>query len=108
MEAIGTTGGTDNSGGVNRGRGFDFNTFSSDLFNSLAVRKTATADVEEGSLGGTVDLQSARPFDYKKNTAVIAAAASYNDLARKTKPRVSGLVTATTDDGKFGVLLSVA
>jgi iron complex outermembrane receptor protein len=55
MEAIGTTGGTDNSGGVNRGRGFDFNIFSSDLFNSLAVRKTATADVEEGSLGATVD-----------------------------------------------------
>ena len=27
MEAIGTTGGTDNSGGVNRGRGFDFNIF---------------------------------------------------------------------------------
>ncbi|WP_010542924.1 TonB-dependent receptor [Sphingomonas elodea] len=108
MEAIGTTGGTDNSGGVNRGRGFDFNIFSSDLFNSIAVRKTATADVEEGSLGGTVDLQSARPFDYKKNTAVVAAAASYNDLARKTKPRVSGLVTATTPDGRFGALLSVA
>jgi iron complex outermembrane recepter protein len=59
MEAIGTTGGTDNSGGVNRGRGFDFNIFSSDLFNSLAVRKTASADVEEGSLGATVDLQVA-------------------------------------------------
>lgn len=108
MEAIGTTGGTDNSGGVNRGRGFDFNIFSSDLFNSIAVRKTATADVEEGSLGGTVDLQSARPFDYKKNTAVFAAAASYNDLARKTTPRVSGLVTASTPDGRFGALLSVA
>ncbi|MGN6818432.1 MAG: TonB-dependent receptor [Sphingomonas sp.] len=108
MEAIGTTGGTDNSGGVNRGRGFDFNIFSSDLFNSLAVRKTATADVEEGSLGGTVDLQSARPFDYKKSTAAFQVAASYNDLARKAKPRVSGLVTATTADGKFGVLLSVA
>lgn len=108
MEAIGTTGGTDNAGGVNRGRGFDFNIFSSDLFNSIAVRKTATADVEEGSLGGTVDLQSARPFDYKKNTAVLAAAASYNDLARKTKPRLSGLLTATTPDGRFGVLLSVA
>ncbi len=108
MEAIGTTGGTDNSGGVNRGRGFDFNIFSSDLFNSLAVRKTATADVEEGSLGGTVDLQTARPFDYREPTAVIAAAASYNDLARKVKPRVSGLVTTSTADGVFGVLLSVA
>lgn len=108
MEAIGTTGGTDNSGGVNRGRGFDFNIFSSDLFNSLAVRKTATADVEEGSLGGTVDLQTARPFDYRKPTAVIQAAASYNDLARKAKPRVSTLLTTSTADGRFGVLLSVA
>ncbi len=108
MEAIGTTGGTDNSGGVNRGRGFDFNIFSSDLFNSLAVRKTATADVEEGSLGATVDLQSARPFDYKKPTAVISAQASYNDLREKVTPRFSGLVTTSTPDGRFGVLLSVA
>ena len=108
MEAIGTTGGTDNSGGVNRGRGFDFNIFSSDLFNSIAVRKTATADVEEGSLGATVDLQSSRPFDYKKSTAVISAQASYNDLKEKATPRVSGLLTTQTADGKFGVLLSFA
>lgn len=108
MEAIGTTGGTDNSGGVNRGRGFDFNIFSSDLFSNLSVRKTATADVEEGSLGGVVDLQTARPLDYKKPTAVLSAAASYNDLSGKTTPRLSGLVATQTDDGRFGVLLSVA
>ncbi len=106
MEAIGTTGGTDNSGGVNRGRGFDFNIFSSDLFNSLAVRKTATADVEEGSLGATVDLQTARPFDYKKATAVISVQASYNDLKQKVTPRISGLVSTITPDGRFGALLS--
>ena len=65
MEAISTSGGTDQIGGANRGRGFDFNTFSSDLFSSLTVRKTASADVEEGSLGATVDLRAARPFDYE-------------------------------------------
>ena len=108
MEAIGTSGGTDNSGGVNRGRGFDFNIFSSDLFSNLSVRKTATADVEEGSLGGTVDLQTSRPLDYRKPTAVLSAAASYNDLRQKTTPRLSGLVATQTDDGRFGVLLSVA
>jgi TonB-dependent receptor len=106
MEAIATTGGTDNSGGVNRGRGFDFNIFSSDLFNSLAVRKTATADVEEGSLGATVDMQTARPFDYRKPTAVVSAQASYNDLKRKVTPRVSGLVSTITPNGRFGALLS--
>lgn len=108
MEAIGTTGGTDNSGGVNRGRGFDFNIFSSDLFSNLAVRKTATADVEEGSLGATVDLTITRPFDFRDPTVSLSAQASYNDLARKLTPRLSGLVTTTTDDGRFGVLLSVA
>lgn len=108
MEAIGTTGGTDNAGGVNRGRGFDFNIFSSDLFNSLTVRKTATADVEEGSLGGTVDLQIARPFDYREPTAVFSASMSYNDLAQKAKPRFSGLLTTTSPDGKFGALVSIA
>ncbi|ODP37269.1 TonB-dependent receptor [Sphingomonas turrisvirgatae] len=108
MEAIGTTGGTDNSGGVNRGRGFDFNIFSSDLFNSLTVRKTATADVEEGSLGGTVDLQIARPFDYREPTAVISASVSYNDLAQKATPRFSTLLSTQNDAGTFGALLSIA
>jgi outer membrane cobalamin receptor len=41
METLTTTGGPDNEGGVNRTRSFDFNIFSSDLFNSLTVRKTA-------------------------------------------------------------------
>ena len=108
MEAIGTTGGTDHAGGVNRGRGFDFNIFSSDLFSNLAVRKTATADVEEGSLGATVDLTITRPFDFRDPTVSLSAQGSYNDLARKVTPRLSGLVTTTTEDGRFGVLLSVA
>jgi iron complex outermembrane receptor protein len=73
MEAIATTGGTVNSGGANRTRGFDFNMFASELFNSLTVRKTASADVEEGSLGATVDLQTARPFDYTEPTFVVWA-----------------------------------
>lgn len=108
MEAIGTTGGTDNSGGVNRGRGFDFNIFSSDLFNSLAVRKTASADVEEGSLGATVDLTIARPFDFRKPTVSVSAQGSYNDLSRKVTPRISTLATTTNDAGTFGVLMSIA
>jgi len=108
MEAISTTGGTANSGGTNRGRGFDFNVFASDLFNSLAVRKTASADVEEGSLGATVDLMTARPFDNPKPQFVLSATASYNDLSEKTTPRLSALASRTWFDGKLGALVSVA
>ncbi|NGM49259.1 TonB-dependent receptor [Caulobacter sp. 602-2] len=108
MEAISTTGGTANSGGTNRGRGFDFNVFASDLFNSIAVRKTASADVEEGSLGATVDLTTAKAFDSGKPQLVLSAGASYNDLAQKTTPRISALGSRTFFDGKLGALLSVA
>jgi TonB-dependent receptor len=108
MEAISTTGGTANSGGTNRGRGFDFNIFASDLFNSIAVRKTASADVEEGSLGATVDLSTARPFDSSKPQLVLSAQASYNDLAQKAGPRLSALASRTWRDGTFGALISVA
>ena len=108
MEAIATTGGTVNSGGTNRSRGFDFNMFASELFNSLTVRKSASADVEEGSLGATVDLQTARPFDYREPTLVMGAQVSYNDLAQDAKPRFTLLASDTWLDGKFGALISAA
>ncbi|WP_313218326.1 TonB-dependent receptor plug domain-containing protein, partial [Stenotrophomonas sp.] len=79
MEALTTVGSGDQSGGTNRGRGFDFNVFASDLFSQLIVRKTAQADVEEGSLGATVDLNTAKPFDYDGFTFAASGQASYND-----------------------------
>jgi len=108
MEAIATTGGTVNAGGTNRTRGFDFNMFASELFNSLTVRKSASADVEEGSLGATVDLQTARPFDYREPTLVMGIQGSYNDLARDVKPRFTLLASNTWADGRFGALFSAA
>ena len=106
METLSTTGSPDNEGGVNRTRAFDFNTFSSDLFNSLTVRKTAEADVEEGSLGATVDLHTAHPFDYNKFVFITQAKANYNDLAGSVGPLLSGLIADTWDDDKFGALVS--
>lgn len=108
MEALGTTGGTDSSGGTNRGRGFDFNVFASDLFNSITVRKTASADTEEGSLGATVDLRAARPFDYPGFTLAVSGQMGWNDLARNADPRAALLISNTWNDDKFGALLSVA
>ncbi|MFL6586063.1 MAG: TonB-dependent receptor [Luteimonas sp.] len=108
MEALTTVGASDQSGGSNRGRGFDFNVFASDLFSQLIVRKTASAEVEEGSLGATVDLRTARPFDYDGLTIVGSGQASFNDMANKADPRVAGLIANTWADGKFGALLSVA
>jgi TonB-dependent receptor len=106
IEALATTGGTDSSGGNNRSRGFDFNVFPSDLFSSLTVRKSMSADVDEGSLGATVDLATPHPFDFKDFTAAAMAKARYNDLARTTTPMGNFLLSNTYYDRKVGVLLS--
>jgi len=109
MEAQATTGGTDSSGGANRGRGFDFNVFASELFNSITVRKTAAAETEEGSLGATVDLQASRPFDYPGTTFAFSAQAGYNDLSEQWNPRMALLASTTFgDQNQFGALISVA
>lgn len=108
MEAMATGGGTDSSGGVNRGRGFDFNTFASELFSEMLVRKTSSADIEEGSLGATVDLRTARPFDYDGFTFAAGGQMGYNDLSSESSPRASALISNTFADNKFGALLSLA
>lgn len=109
IEGMSTTGGTDSSGGANRGRQFDFNTFASELFNSITVRKTASADVEEGSLGATVDLTTARPFDYKEDITIAGSAAvGLNDFSNAIDPRLSGLFAGKFLDGRLGVLVSAA
>jgi TonB-dependent receptor len=108
LEALATTGGTDSSGGANRGRGFDFNIFASELFNNIKVNKSQSAEIEEGSLGATVDLQTGQPFDYKGFTFAASAKGTYNDLSEKFNPRTTLLVADQFLDGKVGVLGSVA
>ncbi|GFE79946.1 TonB-dependent receptor [Steroidobacter agaridevorans] len=101
METVaGTTG--------NRGRGFDFNVFASELFQSIVVRKTQTADLDEGSLGATVDLQTARPFDYQGFRTALSGQASFNDVTENTNPRAAGLISWSNDDRTFGALFSAA
>lgn len=107
MEAMSSTGGTDAVGGNNRGRSFDFNTFSADLFSNLIVRKTNSAEVEEGSLGATVDLRTARPMDYDDFTLSAGVQAGYNSKAQEIDPKLSFLVSNQFGD-TFGALLSVS
>ncbi|SEN10028.1 TonB-dependent receptor [Duganella sp. CF517] len=110
IEGVAATGASDINGSTNRGRGFDFSVFASELFNSLEVRKTSEAAVEEGSLGATVDLRTARPFDFKGRTASLGAQEFHNDLSKKTQPRFTGLLSDRweTPYGKVGALVSGA
>ncbi len=110
IEGVTATGASDINGSTNRGRAFDFSVFASELFNSLEVRKTSEAAIEEGSLGATVDLRTARPFDFKGQTFSLGGQEYYNTLSRKTEPRMTALYSNRWDTGigKVGALVSLA
>jgi iron complex outermembrane receptor protein len=110
IEGMSMTGASDINGNSNRGRGFDFSVFASELFNSLEVRKTSEAAIEEGSLGATVDLRTGRPFDFKGRTISVGVQEGWNSVSRKTQPRLTGLLSDRWDTrfGKVGALVSAA
>ena len=67
------------------------------------MHKTASADLQEGSLGATVDLQTTHPFDFAKEITIAGqAAAGWNDLSKSTDPRLSGLFAWHSANKKFG------
>lgn len=109
MESTSQTGASDAYGGSNDSRSFDFNVFPSEIFSSLAVRKTATADVEEGSLGATIDLNTPHPLDYRSDFVLSGTARGLrNSVAERVDPRLSALISRKFADGTFGVLASAS
>ncbi len=94
---------------ANRDRAFDFNVFASELFSSIVVHKTASADLDEGSLGAVVDLNTGNPLKGKEGlTFAISGQGSYNDLSDTWGPRVAGLLSWKSPDGTIGASVSAA
>jgi TonB-dependent receptor len=98
------------SGGitVNSSRSFDFHLFASELFNRVDIQKTQTASLEEGGIAGTVDMYTAKPFDYDGFNATVSVQNGYNDLTEENDPRLALMVSNTFADDTLGVLFSVA
>jgi TonB-dependent receptor len=107
MEVLGNTAsGMDNRGGVARSRSFDYSLFASELFNRVAVQKSYSAEQDEGGIAGTVQLYSAKPFDYDGSKFVVSAKGQTNTNTDGVTPRVVGLASGRWGD--FGALVSVA
>ncbi|HYJ39644.1 MAG TPA: TonB-dependent receptor [Steroidobacteraceae bacterium] len=108
LETLSTAAAADSGTSPNRGRGFDFNVFASDLFTSLEVTKTASASADEGSLGATVDLVTGKPLDYKGRKLALSMEDAYYENGGTHNPRVAALFADQFFDDRFGVSLSGA
>lgn len=109
MEAAAQSGSSDIYGAGNSGRSFDFNVFPTEIFSQLAVRKTPSANVEEGSLGATVDLKAPHPFDFEQDRVfTLTGRGVFNTISEDVDPRASMLFSQKFFDNTFGVLASAA
>ena len=93
--------------GVN-GQAINFADIPSELLGSVIVSKNSTAEMIEGGLAGTVNLNTRKPFDDRGFHVAFSAEANYGDFRKEWTPSFSGLISNTweTDAGTFGVLLS--
>jgi len=97
----------DSRGQTSRDRAFDFNIFASELFSKIEVRKSFSAEQDEGGMAGTVGLYTAKPFEYGETRAALSLQGGTNSATDDFQPRVAGMFSRNWND-KFGVLVSVA
>ncbi|WP_231739293.1 TonB-dependent receptor [Novosphingobium sp. FSW06-99] len=88
------------------GRAFSFDTLASELVSGVEVYKSSTARFQSGGVGSTVNIKTARPFDYNGLKFSSSVDVNYDTNAKKAAPDGSFLFSDTTHDGNFGVLLS--
>ena len=84
------------------GRATNFDILPSELIQTLEVKKSASAKDVEGGIGGTVNLETARPMTL--GTSVVGVARGrYSEFADEIDPSVFVLGSWTNNDN-FGIL----
>lgn len=72
----------------------------------ISVVKAPTPDMPGDAIGGSVDVQSASPFDREGRNIRYRAESSYNELSGETSPKVQFNFSDTFDD-KWGVSFGI-
>lgn len=71
------------------GREFNFDVLAAEQITGADVFKSTTATLQEGGIGGTINVTTARPFDFTGFQAVGSVKAMYESLSEKTSPSAS-------------------
>ncbi|WP_462166601.1 TonB-dependent receptor plug domain-containing protein [Pseudoalteromonas sp. GB43] len=83
-------------------RGFNYSLLPAELVDTLEVYKSAEADIDEGSIGGTVVVKTRKPLDSEANYAALSVKAYHFENAEETKPYLSGLYSWKNEAQDFG------
>jgi TonB-dependent receptor len=88
------------------GRGADLRELPAEMVKSVDVVKGATADMTEGSLGGSVQIKTRTGLDFSKPYLSLRAGAQQNSLSRDWRPDFSGVAATKLFGDRLGVIIS--
>lgn len=91
----------------NPSRGFNYTILASELISSLRVYKSPQADIDEGSIGGTVIIYTHKPFDMEDNNFRLTLEEQYSELPDAYDPQASLLGSWQNREQTFGALVSL-
>lgn len=90
------------------GRSFNFTNLAPEMIGNVEVYKSTEARLDEGGVGGTINLNSRKPLDLAPNT--LALSLNYNDNLRtkSSEPRGSLFYSWRNANHTFGIQALVA
>ncbi|EGF92605.1 tonB-dependent receptor family protein [Asticcacaulis biprosthecium C19] len=88
------------------GRGKEFREFPADLIKSVDVVKGTTAAMTEGSLGGSILIQSRTSLDFKKPFVSFRFDVGQNSLSEKWQPSFNFIATRKFFNDRLGILVN--
>lgn len=92
-------------------RSFNFREIAAESVSGVEVYKTGKANITSGGIGSTINVKTAKPFDFEGFKAVASAKAvidTSNQNGDDVTPELSGMISHTFADGKVGLLLSAS
>lgn len=97
--------------GTGNTRSYNLENLASDGVSALEVYKTARAENPSGGLGATVNIITAKPLQTPGLRYVVSAKGIYDSSNKNNDdvtPEISGMLSDTFADEKFGVALSLS
>lgn len=87
-------------------RAFNYLTLPSEIVGQLQVYKSPTADLDEGGLGGSINVITRKPLDQAESFSINASIQGvYSELRESLDPQASGFVSWKNDDDTFGIMV---
>jgi len=90
------------------GREFSFDLYPAELISGAEIYKSGVSSLQEGGIGATINLKTARPFSLADDTMLFNAKALYDDNSGETTPQLFGLYSTSFNEGDTGVLFSAS